>query len=134
MKVELEAIELNKTWSITQLHLGKNSVGCRWIYKIKHRSDGSIGRHKGRLVAKGYTQQERVDYVDTFSLVAKLVTAKVLLALVASKQRFLFQLDVSNAFLNGDLFEEVYMDIPLGYHIKGEHPSSTGKLVCKLHK
>ena len=59
---------------------------------------------------------------------------RFLLALTASKQLFLFQLDVSNAFLNGGLVEEVYMDLPLGYHRKGEHPSSTGKLVCKLNK
>ena len=134
MQAELAAMELNNTWSVTPLPPGKNSVGCRWIYKIKHKSDGSIERHKAHLVTKGYTQQERVDYVDTFSPVAKLIIVKVLLALAASKQWSLFQLDVNNAFLNGDLFEEVYMDLPLGYHKKGEHASYTGKLVCKLHK
>ena len=135
IQAKLEAMELNNTWSVTYLPLDKHSVGCRWIYKIKHRSDGSIERHKARLVAKGYTQQEGVDYIDAVSSVAKLVTVKVLLALAASKQwSLLFQLDVNNAFLNGDLFEEVCMDLPLVYHRKGDHNSSAGKLVYKLHK
>lgn len=133
IKVELAAMESNHTWSVTSLPIGKNSIGCRWVFKIKYNFDGSIERHKARLVAKGYTQQEGLDYFDTFSPVAKIVTVKVLLALVASRGWHLFQLDVNNAFLNGGLFEEVYMDLPPGYEVhtagkKGE------KLVCKLHK
>ena len=134
MKAELDAMDLNHTWSIVHLPLGKHTLGCRWIFRIKYNSDGSVARHKARLVAKGYTQQEGVDFIETFSPMAKLVTVKILLALAACQQWDLVQLDVNNAFLNGDLFEEVYMDIPLGYHVQGEHNSTNGKLVCKLHK
>ena len=100
--------------------------------RIKYNANGSIERYKVRLVAKGYTQQEGVDFTETFSPVAKLVTVKVMLTMAASQHWHLFQLDVNNAFLNGDLFEEFYMALPLGYNIQRE--SSQQKLVCKLHK
>lgn len=86
------------------------------------------------MVANGYTQQEGIDFVETFSQVAKLVTVKLLLALASSQSWHLVQMDVNNAFLHGDLFEEVYMDLPLGYHHQAEQVHSTCKLVCRLHK
>ncbi|KAL5569566.1 hypothetical protein UlMin_026141 [Ulmus minor] len=124
----------NQTWSLTILPKDKHSIGCKWIYKIKYKSNGSVDCYKARLVAKGYTQQEGLDFIETFSPVAKLVTVKVLLALTASQKWHLVQLDVNNAFLNGDLFEEVYMDVPLVYNSKGETISAKNKLVCRLHK
>ena len=81
MSAELQALESNNSWSLTTLPLGKHLVRCKWVYKIKYRADGSLECYKARLVTKGYTQQEGVDYLDTFSPVAKLVTVKVLLAL-----------------------------------------------------
>ncbi|TYK18103.1 Cysteine-rich RLK (receptor-like protein kinase) 8 [Cucumis melo var. makuwa] len=132
MKAELEAMETNQTWSIVPLPKGKNSIGCRWVYKIKHKADGSIERYKTRLVAKGYTQQEGLDYFETFSLVVKMVTVKTLLTIAVSKEWPLLQLDVNNAFLHGELFEEVYMDLPLGY--KPQYEIQGEKLVCRLHK
>ncbi|XP_072950413.1 uncharacterized protein [Typha angustifolia] len=133
MNDELAAMEANNTWTVTVLPKGKHSIGCKWVYKVKYHSDGSIERHKARLVAKGYTQQEGLDFIETFSPVAKLVTVKVLLAIALNNNWPLIQLDVNNAFLHGDSFEEVYMDLPLGY--LQSHPIAKGeKLVCRLHK
>ena len=84
-------------------------VGCKWIYKIKTRSDGSIERYKARLVAKGFTQEYVIDYEETFTLVARISSIRALLAIAAARKWDLFQMDVKNAFFNGDLSEEVYM-------------------------
>lgn len=107
---------------------GKQTIGCKWVFKIKYLANGAVDRYKARLVAKGYTQEHGVDFHDTFAPVAKGVTVKSVMAIAASKNWPFFQLDINNAFLHGDLFEEVYMDLPLGYKV--DNPS----LVCKLIK
>ena len=127
MVAEIVALEANNTWTLTPLPIGKKSIGCKRVYKIKYKADGSIERYKAKFVAMGYTQKEGIDYFETFSPVAKMVFVKVLLAVVAIKGWFLGQLDVNNAFLHGDLDEEVYMALPQGFH-------SQGKVVCKLNK
>ncbi|CAL8992943.1 unnamed protein product [Prunus brigantina] len=128
MAKELQALEQNHTWSLTSLPAGKHPIGCKWVYKVKYHSNGSVERYKARLVAKGYTQQEGLDYTETFSPTAKLVTFRCLLALAAVRNWPLHQLDVQNAFLHGDLNEEVYMTLPPGFCRQGEN------LVCRLHK
>jgi len=128
MKEELDALEANHTWVTTSLPLGTTSIGCRWIYKIKIKSDGTIERYKARLVAKGYTQLEGLDFLDTFAPVAKLTTLRLLLALAVTQNWVLKQLDVNNAFLHGDLVEDVYMKPPPGLL----PPNSTH--VCKLQR
>ena len=116
MAAELDALEQNHTWSVVPLPPNKRAVGCKWVFKIKYKADGSIERYKAWLVAKSYTQQEGLDYTETFSPVAKMVTVKLFLALAAVQGWGLHQLDVNNAFLNGDLHEEDYMSLPLGLH------------------
>ena len=128
MQSELAALEANHTWSLTSLPPGKKPIGCRWVYKIKRHSDGTIERFKARLVAKGYTQLEGIDYHDTFSPTAKMITVRCLLALAAAQNWSLHQLDVNNAFLHGDLHEEIYMSPPPGLRRQDEN------LVCHLHK
>ena len=115
MSSEIQALETNGTWTLTDLPKGKKPIGCRWVYKIKYSSDGTIECYKTRLIAKGYTQVEGMDYKETFAPVAKLVTIRCLLAVAAARNWSLHQLDVQNAFLHGDLHEEVYMLPPPGY-------------------
>uniref|UniRef100_A0A803QH13 Polyprotein n=1 Tax=Cannabis sativa TaxID=3483 RepID=A0A803QH13_CANSA len=131
MDNEIVALEANNTWTIVSLPLHHHVIGCKWVYKIKFNADGSVEKFKARLVAKGYDQQEGVDYFETFAPVAKLVTVKLILALAAVNGWILHELDVNNAFLHGDLHEDVYMTIPQGYSPKGELPPNA---VCKLNK
>ncbi|KAL0536406.1 hypothetical protein IC582_025354 [Cucumis melo] len=112
---EMKALEKNNTWEIYTLPKGHKPVGCKWVFTLKYKADGTLDRHKARLVAKGFTQTYGVDYSETFSHVAKLNTVRVLLSVAVNKDWPLYQLDVKNAFLNGDLVEKVYMSPPLGF-------------------
>ena len=85
MEDELKALEANQTWILTDLPAGKRPIACKYVYKIKYNSDGSIVRYNARLVAKGYTWEEGIDYHESFSPVAKLVTLRCLLAIAAVK-------------------------------------------------
>ncbi|KAL4281404.1 hypothetical protein GQ457_03G010010 [Hibiscus cannabinus] len=115
MKIEMEALEKNRTWELVRLPEGKKTVGCKWVFTVKYNSDGSLERYKARLVAKGYSQTYGIDYLETFAPVAKMNTVRILLSLAANRGWKLQQFDVKNAFLHGDLEEEVYMDTPPGF-------------------
>lgn len=104
-------------------------VGCKWVFRIKQNPYGTISKHKSRPVAKGFHQQEGVDYTETFIHVAKPTTIRIILSLAANFNWSISQLDVSNAFLHGDLAEEVYMQQPLGF-VDEVHPD----YVWRLHK
>lgn len=131
---ELSALEANGTWTITSLPPRQKSISCRYVFKTKLKSDGNIDKYKARLVAKGYTQREGFDYQETFSPVAKLTIVRLFLSLASVHDWHLTQLDVHNAFLHGDLNEEIYIDLPPGFQLKGESHTQGEKLVCKLHK
>ncbi|RVW65650.1 Retrovirus-related Pol polyprotein from transposon RE1 [Vitis vinifera] len=126
---EIDALEKNGTWTITDLPVGKRPVGCKWIFTIKYKADGSVERFKARLVARGFTQSYGIDYQETFAPVAKLNTIRILLSLAVNQDWCLQQLDIKNAFLNGDLEEEVYIEIPPGFE-----ESMAKNQVCKLQK
>ncbi|VVA27958.1 Hypothetical predicted protein, partial [Prunus dulcis] len=120
MTEEILMIEKNSTWELVDRPSSKPIVGVKWIFKIKLNLDGSIQKHKARLVAKGYTQKPGIDFNETFAPVTRLDTIRTLIALAAQKGWKLWQLDVKSAFLNGVLEEEVYVDQPDGFVVKGD--------------
>lgn len=134
MSVELAALEVNNTWELKPLPNGKKIVECRWLYKIKYLPNGTVDRYKARLVVKGFTQTEGLDYFKTFAHVAKMSTLRILLTLAAKHNWCIKQLDVTNAFLHDFLDEEVYMDLSPGYIPPSAVQSrfTNQRLVCRL--
>ena len=120
MRGEMDALEKNETWELVDLPKGKKPMGCKWVFAVKLKADGSLERYKARLVAKGYTQTYGVDYHKIFALVAKMNTERTLLSLAINFDWELQQYDVKNAFLHGELEEEIYMGIPPRFSGVGE--------------
>lgn len=120
MKDELRMIEKNDTWELVDRPQNRKIIGVKWVYRTKLNADGSVNKHKARLVAKGYNQVFGVDFSETFAPVARLETIRMLLALSAQKGWKLYQLDVKSAFLNGFLQEEIYVEQPEGFLVKGK--------------
>src|ERR1044072_4884628 len=118
MQDEYNALMKNNTWTLVSLPPNRESIGCKWVFRIKENPDGTVNKYKARLVAKGYHQQFGYDYTETFSPVIKPVTIRVILTLALTYGWELKQIDVNNAFLNGLLQEEVYMDQPTGFQTK----------------
>lgn len=114
------ALQSNGTWELVPLSLGKSLVGCRKLYTAKVCLDCKIDRFNARLIVKRYNQIYGLDYSDTFLLVDKMASVRLVLAIAAIRYLPLHQLDIKNAFLHGDLVEEVYTERPLGLVAQGE--------------
>ncbi|MCO5610037.1 hypothetical protein L7F22_064272 [Adiantum nelumboides] len=129
MQSEFDALIENDTWTLCDLPPGKKAIGTKWVYKLKRKPDGEIDRYKARLVAKGYAQQKGIDYEETFAPTCCMTTMHFLCALAAHFGWDVHQSDIVIAFLNGDIFEEVYVTQPRGFVKKGQEDK-----VCKCHK
>ena len=123
MKEEIDALIKNKTWDLVELPKNRKTVGCKWVYKLNKGADDTISKYKARLVAKGFSQEAGIDFHEIFSPVVKIVSIRMVLALVALLNLELEQLDVKTAFLHGDLDEEIYME-----QRKGLFKIATGNL------
>ena len=128
MQSEVGALVETRTWDITKLPPGKKAIGCKWIYKLKFRADGSLERYKARLVVLRNNQKAGVDFSDTFAPVVKMSTVRTFREVAAARKWDLHQMDVHNAFLHGDLEEEVYMKLPPGFRTRESDD------VCRLRK
>jgi hypothetical protein len=109
----------NKVWELVSLPNNRKPIGCKWIFKMKLNAAGQVEQYKARLVAKGYTQREGVDFMETFSPVAKFTYIRIISALTLYYDLELQQMDVKTAFLHGHLEEEIYMLQPEGFGEKG---------------
>lgn len=109
MQEELDALQQNDTWDVVSYSPSINPIGCKWVFSIKLKFDGSLDWYKARLVALGNHQEYGIDYEKTFAPIAKMTTVRMILAIVASQDWFIHQMDVKNAFLHEDLKEEIYM-------------------------
>lgn len=120
MMEELKMIEKNQTWELMDRPNHKKAIGVKWVYRTKLNPDGSVNKHKARLVVKGYAQMFGVDFSETFAPVARLDTIRLLLALAAQNDWIVHQLDVKSAFLNGYLEEEIFVEQPEGFVLQGQ--------------
>ncbi|CAL1409757.1 unnamed protein product [Linum trigynum] len=129
MDTEIDALHANNTWTLVPRPPPEVPiVGSRWLYAVKMLPDGSVERFRARLISQGFTQEYEVDYDETFAPVAKMATVRTLLAVASLLNWHLFQLDVKNAFLHGDLKEVVYLERPPGYAY------GDSSHVCLLHR
>ena len=129
LEEEIESMKVNQVWSLVDLPPGQKAIGNKWIPKIKRNVDGSIDRFKVCLVEKGYTQKEGINYVETFSPIIRFTSIRLLLAIVTNLNLELHQMDVKTTFLNGELDEEIYMEQPVGFIVKGQE-----RKVCKFQR
>lgn len=132
MQNEIDSIEKNNTWILTDLPPEHKAIGLKWVFKVKKDMNGEIIKHKARLVAKGYVQKQGIDFEEVFAPVTRMETVRLLLALAAKNEWEVHHMDVKSAFLNGDLQEEVYVSQPEGY-VKENQERKVYKLLKALY-
>ena len=124
----MEAHKVNGTWEIVKLPPGKHAIGSRWFLKVKRNADGSLDCYKGRVVAKGYSQCPGFNFKETFAPTVCYSTIHTILAIAALEDLELRSVDISCAYLNGTLEEEIYIQQPEGFEVGGPD------YVCRLKK
>ena len=115
MEREMQSLHRNKVWALVEPPPNRKVIGSKWVFKRKVNANGEVERHKARLVAQGFSQKYGLDYEETFSPVVRFESIRSVIALGAQHKLQLHQMDVSTAFLNGELDEEVYMQQPEGF-------------------
>jgi hypothetical protein len=123
---EMTAIEANETWRLEEAPAGIRPIDLKWVFKMKRDAVGIVIKYKARLMAKGYVQQQGMDFNEVFAPVAWLESMRLLLAYVVGQGWTIHHKDVKSAFLNGELQEEVYVAQPPGFIIAGEET----KVLC----
>ena len=119
---EMTSIEASGTWRLIEPPPHTRPIGLKWVYKAKKDASGIVTKHKARLVAKGYVQRQGIDFNEVFAPVARLESVRLLLAHATSEGWPVHHMDVKSSFLNGELQEEVYVEQPPGFVLKGhEH-------------
>ena len=129
MTEEYQSIMKNDVWDIVLKPENKSVVSSKWIYKIKHATEGSIEKYKARFVARGFSQKEGIDYEETFAPVARYTSIRTIMALAPMMKWDLHQMDVKTAFLSDVIEEEVYIEQPQGFEVEDRVTH-----VCKLKK
>jgi len=126
--LEYNTLVENGTWEIVDLPQGEKAIGSGWVFRVKRNADGSIECFKARIVAKEYSQRPGLDYNESFAPTFCPATLRIIMALSAVEDLELCLVDITAAFINGDLDEEIYMKQPEGFHI--DYPSK-GCRLCK---
>ena len=119
----------NGIWNLTLIPKGHNSIGCKWMFRVKRDVFADVVCYKARLVAKGFVQVQGVDFHETFALVAKLTTIRCILAIGAAMDLEIHQIDVKATFLNDDMEEDIYM-----VQLEGFVHEDKENYACKLKK
>ena len=125
---EINSLNANGTWDIVPLPKDRKPIGSRWVFRVKRNADGTVERYKARVVAKGFSQRPGLDYTEVFAPTFRMASIRTIIALAAKHDYHLHSIDISSAFLNGDLEEEIYMEQPPGFVQFGP------QFVCKLKK